>query len=325
MWAGYRLGGAEAAWTVAGCILAHVVANLGQHPHLADYYLQDVFEALLLAIVAYGARAQRISHDDLVASRELTAQVHSVLRDHLERAREVQSELLGEPPLHLEPYEMGLKFEVAVELGGDVFFVCQVPDGVLLFVGDVSGKGPKAALAATSIRVLLSGIVRETCCPGRVLSILQQRFLELFPAGLFITAFCAFANSAEECLVYSNAGHDPPLVRRAHRAVLEELSGQALPVGVDAAETFSEARVAFGPGDRLLVYTDGLIDARQPDGERLGVEPVEQLLRTFAGGSQQLAQGLVQLAPAPRHDDVMVLVLHFQSTRLQRLSLADPG
>lgn len=308
MWAGYRLSPRAAAATVVGCIVAHGLAGLvDSHP--SDYYLQSASEAALLAIVASGARSQRLQREDLLASRELAAREHAVLLQHLERAREVQCELLGTPPAQAYPYELGLEFRVAVELGGDVFFVSPVQDGLFFFVGDVSGKGPKAALAATSIRVLLDTIVRQTHAPGQVLAELQSRFLHLFPGGLFVTAFCAFADPYQECLIYANAGHDPALLRPAAHHPLQELCGQSLPLGVDPAETFPESRVAFGPQDRLLVYTDGLIDAPQSGGQRLGIEPVAHLLATCDGDGKQLANELLSMAPEPRHDDVMILVL----------------
>ena len=314
IWAGYRLRIREAALTVVGCVAAHIITNRAYFPELSDhFYLQSAGEAVLLAIVAWGARAQLLGRQALEVSREQADHAHQVLKQHLELASQVQCELLGTPPTSLEPYDLGLEFAVAVELGGDVFYVCRVPDGIFFFVGDVSGKGPKAALASTCTRVLLESIVRETHSPGQVLAELQRRFIPLFPGGLFITAFCAFAHPAEECLIYSNAGHDSPLLCRPDHPGLEELVGQAMPVGVDSEEVFPDSRLPFGPGDRLLVYTDGLIDARKAGGGRLGVDPVAQRLFHFKGPSQQLAKSLVGLAPEPRHDDVMVLVLRFQS------------
>ena len=94
-----------------------------------------------------------------------------------------------------------------------------------------------------------------------------------------------------------------------------------MPVGVDAAEAFSETTVDFSPGDRLLVYTDGLIDARQPGGGRLSSQPVEQALLTFHGEGKELARRLVEMAPPPRQDDVMVLVLTFIPVAVRPIAL----
>lgn len=82
-----------------------------------------------------------------------------------------------------------------------------------------------------------------------------------------------------------------------------------MPVAVEGGERFGQTRLTFSPGDRLVVYTDGLVDARQGDGHRLGLEPVARLTRSFVGTSQALAHSLLNLASEPLQDDVMILVI----------------
>lgn len=307
--AGDRLGLWGANWVVMACVCVHFFANQGYPTNLWEGLLQNISEAMLLALTSVMARRNRNHREALQASQQLVEQTHQALLAHLELARTAQRELLARPSEDLYPYELGIDFEVAVELGGDVFLVCPVAGGLLMFVGDVSGKGPKAALAATSVRVILEDLVQQTHHPEEVLARLQRRFLGHFPEGLFVTAFCAFFHPGSGSLHYANAGHDPPLLKRFGSQLVMELPGGGMPLGVDPAETFTEEVTKFGPGDRLLVYTDGLIDARGPGQQRLGVEPVMQALSGSIGSSQDLATGLVKLAPEPRHDDIMVVVL----------------
>jgi len=306
--AGYRLNSKQATLMVLACLGVHQAASgivLWQGPNK----FQTVSEALLLVVVTVLGAILHHGEQSLERSRNRVAELHQQLRSHLEQARQIQLDLLGTAPSDLEGLDLAICYEVAVELGGDLFFVKKLPRGVFFYVGDVSGKGPKAAIAAACVRTLLEELVAEVTSPGQLLSLLQQRFVRLLPGDLFVTSFCALCQLQHNSLVYANAGHDPPLMRRAGASQLEELTGTSLPVGVDVKERFLDQQVFFGPGDRLLVYTDGLIDARLASGARLGIQVVEDKLKQFTGTSLELARQLVALAPEPRSDDVLVLAV----------------
>lgn len=306
--AGYRLTSRKASLILLASLVVHQYSNgliLWQGPSKFKAF----GEVLLLILVTLVGLALRHSEQSLERSRSRVAELHQQLRSHLERARQIQVILLGVAPSDLDGLDLAICYEVAVELGGDLFFVKKLPRGVFFYVGDVSGKGPKAAIAAACVRVLLEELVGDNVSPGELLSRLQERFIRLFPEDLFVTSFCAVCQVQENLLVYTNAGHDPPLLKRTGASSLEELAGTSLPLGLDVEERFPDQETRFGPGDRLLVYTDGLIDARQANGERLGSQMVEDNFKQFTGSSLQLARNLVALAPEPRNDDVLVLVL----------------
>lgn len=257
--------------------------------------LQDVSEFCLLAIVGLEAGLLR---DSIEEARGL----HDRLRGHLESAREVQKALLTPSGLADLPVEVAVRFDIAVELGGDVFFVKPDAAGLLFCVADVSGKGPAAALISSLVRGLLEELAGETLGPAHLLARLQRRLQGLLPETTFITCFCGWLDYQQGCIVYASAGHDPPFLRRGRE--LLELPAQSLPLGVEMAETFEESSVPFAGEDLLVVYTDGLTDSRQG-----GEEPVRQLLLQHQGSCEQLTERLFELLPERLVDDVMLLAL----------------
>lgn len=303
--AGYRRSTREATAVLLSCLVVHWSAS-GQILWRGENFYQTFSESLLLALVTRLGRSLRRGEESLERSRARAVKLHEQLLTQLSKARQVQVDLLGVAPQGLAGFDLCVLCEVAVELGGDLFYVKELQDGLFLYVGDVSGKGPRAAIAAACVRALLDELVEEGSSPAQVLGQLQQRFMRLLPGDLFVTSFCARISGAGDFLVYANAGHDPPLLQRCDG--VQELAGDSLPLGVEAGEVFRDHRLVFGAGDRLLVYTDGLTDAFQPDGERLGPVRVEQCFLE-AGSAREVAKRLMALAPEPRADDVLVLVV----------------
>jgi serine phosphatase RsbU (regulator of sigma subunit) len=295
---------------VIAAIVIHVVADDTKIAE-TSLMIQSFSEAVLLVLICHLGTVLRQRQDTLKTNNEEIASLHQRLLNHLERARAVQEEILGNAPTASGRLKLSVQYEVAVEVGGDVYFAREVSKGLLIFVGDISGKGPRAAIAAACVRVLLEEAVEVTTdSPSSLLAHLQKRFMELFPNDLFLTCFCAIVEQSDERLVYSIAGHDPPLLRRPD-GKLVELEGDSMPVGLDLSEAYANRQLAFAPGDSLLVYTDGLVDARQPSGERLGIDYVMNAFRQFDGNCEEFAQRMLSLAPAPRADDIMILVLAF--------------
>lgn len=302
---------------LAGSLFTHFASNheFGWQPETT---LQSLNMVGLLGLVVWSAWRIRLNWRLLRETSDSAVRAHQQLLQHLQTAHEVQSQLLGHPPARLGAFHLLVQYHVAMELGGDVYSVSETKAGLFLFVGDVSGKGPRAALAGTAVRATVGLLAPLEIRPENVLQRLQREFLEMFPDGMFVTAWCAYLDSEARTLTYSNAGHDPPLLRRGNGEVVELTCGN-LPVGIDAAEAFQSRVEFFQPGDVLLVYTDGLVDARQPGGERLGIEAVEELLRASLSPAQ-LADELSVRSKPPQPDDVMVLLCAFDTVESSRTS-----
>ncbi|MBS2037397.1 serine/threonine-protein phosphatase [bacterium] len=297
---GSTLGGRAAVWMALASVSLHCAVNGFPHPwYLAA--LQDLCEMCLLVIVGLEAALVRSKITE-------TRAIHSRLRSHLESAREVQKALLRPPSLSEIPIEFSLRFDIAVELGGDLFFVQPGPGGLLFCVADVSGKGPAAALISSLLRGLLEELAAQAVGPAHLLARVQTRLLGMLPENTFVTCFCGYLDYASSTITYASAGHDPPFLRTSEGLV--DLPCQSIPLGIDSEAPLEETLLTFASGDLLLVYTDGLTDARQGDTRvRLGDEKVRQILLNHQGSCEQLTDALFSLLPAPLADDVMLLAL----------------
>ncbi|MFN8608720.1 MAG: PP2C family protein-serine/threonine phosphatase [Vulcanimicrobiota bacterium] len=304
--AGSQLGARAAVWMAILSVSLHCAVNGFPHPwYLAA--LQDLCELCLLVIVGLEAALVRSKINE-------ARSVHARLRAHLESAREVQKALLRPPILSEIPIEFSLRFEIAVELGGDLFFVQPRRSGLLFCVADVSGKGPAAALISSMLRGLLEELAGQASGPADLLTRIQTRLTGLLPENTFVTCFCGDLDYTRNSINYANAGHDPPFLRTA--VGLRELPCQSLPLGIDSEAALEESAIPFASGDLLLVYTDGLTDARQADTRvRLGDEKVRKVLLAHQGSCEELTSALFDLLAYPLADDVMLLAL--RSTGVQ--------
>lgn len=169
-------------------------------------------------------------------------------------------------------------YRSARQIGGDYFDALSLADGsVMLVVADVMGKGLPAALFAFMFRSLLRARRDLAARPAELLNWLNQNlFQELDRAEMFITAQLVFLDCKRGELRVANAGHPPMLVANVHGGV-EEVSGDGLPLGILPDAQYSEAEHPC-VGGRGLLFTDGLIEARNLQGELLGLEAVKVAL-----------------------------------------------
>ena len=204
----------------------------------------------------------------------------------------------------------------ARDVGGDFFDVLSLEDGRLgLVVADVSDKGVPAALFMMSSRTLLKGAAIGLDSPGKVLSEVNQLLQEENDAAMFVTVFYATFNPATGELAYANGGHNTPLVVHADGSstAIPPTGGVAL--GVVPEFTFDESSITLQPGDRVVLYTDGVTEAENDQGDQF---ELARLCEIFANGTPMdarstnaavLAAVEAFAGDAPQFDDVTCLTL----------------
>jgi serine phosphatase RsbU (regulator of sigma subunit) len=201
------------------------------------------------------------------------------LRKELELCRRIRAELLPKGPLRGPFAEVqGLSIP-ARELGGDFFNYFELPGGeVALFMGDVSGKGVPAALLMANLQATLQARMPLEPDLAAFADRLDREVEASTPDEVYVTLFMAILDPARRELRFVNAGHETPyLLRRDGR--VERLDPTGRPIGLMPGGGFAERRAPVGPGDRLVLYTDGLVDAEDPQGLQFGRERLEALLR----------------------------------------------
>ena len=248
---------------------------------------------------------------DVTLQREverLKEERHRQLEEELKRAAQVQAELLPHDVPALPGFELAARCLPAREVGGDFFDWQEPTPGVVsLTLGDVMGKGMPAALMMATVRAALEAVARQSPPALAIQAVATALERDLESSGSFITLFHARANTMTRCVDYVDAGHGHVFVRRADGRV-ETLPPRGLPLGVLAEATYQEGSVTLDPGDALVMYSDGLVDAR-PD---LALTPSElSKLLHGATSAAEIVERLVALAPQgePLPDDLTVMVL----------------
>jgi len=235
----------------------------------------------------------------LFREQQQTARERAILVGEMQAGREVQRHLV---PLTL-PSISGFRCESAyipaAEVGGDFYqLLPQLGCSHLVVIGDVSGKGLKAAMTGSVVLGALRSLAQEALSPAQILSRLNYQ-LAASAAGGFVTCLCAHI-AADGKLTLANAGHLPPY-RNGEEIPLES----ALPLGVAPDATYSESTLRLQPGEMLTFLSDGVVEAQSPAGELFGFDRTRQI-------STQSAEQIAQAAQAHgQRDDITVLTLTF--------------
>lgn len=198
------------------------------------------------------------------------------IEQELSLARDIQQGLLLEAVPRLPGWEMSAISLPARDLGGDLYDFLPLENGLHgLMIADVSGKGLPAALRMAVARTVFRHEARRDEAPGPTLAAVNRSVLREIPQGM-ITMLYATLDTARGLLRVANAGHNYPIL--INRRVGEiEISG--LPLGVDHESEYDEIGATIAPGETVLLYTDGVIEAINQAEELFGYERLEQLLQ----------------------------------------------
>lgn len=226
-----------------------------------------------------------------------SAQEEQRLSTEMESAHQVQAQLV---PLRL-PATPHFRFEAAYlaasEVGGDFYQIFPQSDGgVLVAIGDVSGKGLKAAMLGSQVVGALRSLAQESLHPAQILARLNQQLTASSDGG-FVTC-CVARVSTSGTLNIANAGHLAP-----YRNGVELTPESGFPLGIISGVRFAETSVTLDPGDRLTFLSDGVVEARNASGELFGFERTASLSIESA---DQIARAAQQFG---QDDDITVLTL----------------
>lgn len=201
------------------------------------------------------------------------------LEEQLDVARKIQESLLPRSSPEIPGHVLVGRNIPSSAVGGDYFdFVRLNERQWAVLVADVSGNGIPAGLIMAGFRAEIRAELRRESDPRAVFSLVNEILVQELDLHHFVTAFLGVYTPESGTLVYSSAGHEPGLLVRAGGEV-EQLSEGGLLLGVFSGASYGRAMVNLAPGDELLLYTDGLSDAGDPWGDRLGIEGVLRLRR----------------------------------------------
>lgn len=265
--------------------------------------LENIANPLAIAIVnarlhkQHVEREQRLEHEMLMA-------------------RDVQRAMLPDQPL-LKGFELAARLEPALNLSGDFYdYVTLSPNRLGLMIGDVAGKGVRAAMGMAASRSILRSVARRGGGPAKVLRDANLRLHRDLGKQLLLTLVYAVLDADAKALHYCNAGHNPPLLVKAS-GKWRALKTGGLLMGVFDKQQYKTESLNLEKGDLLFFYTDGLVEAHTPQPNR--VEFGEARIVDFLLDHRHLkAAALIEAlvahineftAGAHRHDDMTLLAL----------------
>lgn len=260
--------------------------------------VEPVGFAVLIAGLAYTA-AKRSSERE------------SKLRDvehELETARRIQTSILPRRLPSIAGLQLAARYEPMTAVAGDFYDFLPVGDhGVAILVADVSGHGVPAALIASMLKVAFAAQADHARDPARILSQLNATLAGQLD-GQFVTAACAFIDVEARNITYAGAGHPPALLVRGNGEV-SELVENGLLMGIFSQAEYRNIEAPFQAGDRLVLYTDGIIEATLADGEQFGLDRLKDFARRSPAGTSDFADRLIAAVTRPvREDDLTVVV-----------------
>lgn len=243
---------------------------------------------------------------------ELSERQQRELEHDLRMARRLQLALLPEQPFAAAGWEAHHRYVPAGAVSGDYCDLIRADGGVIAALGDVSGKGVAAAFLMAQLNGLLRSLAPEFPPLGDLVARANRFFLERAAGLHFATLLCARLGP-DGAVEFCNAGHCPPLLIRNGRVSRIEPDG--LPVGVAEADQYATQHARLQPGDCLVLYSDGVTETRNANGELFGEE---RLNRTLCAAhdrppAQLIAACLAQLAAfqghTAREDDLTIMVI----------------
>ena len=200
------------------------------------------------------------------------------------------------------------------EVGGDLHDWIELPEGNLgIAVGDVAGKGVPAAILMASLRAALRAQAEHVYELDHIMDRVNQSLAADTEPSEFATLFYGVLDQKARRLTYSNAGHEPPVLVRGGQVRRLEEGGPLL--GVDSRAAYAYEAIALQPGDTLVVFSDGALDAANFQGERFGRDRLLESIRQHAEhGAERMVQevrwDIRRFAGlAPRADDLTLLVV----------------
>jgi serine phosphatase RsbU (regulator of sigma subunit) len=227
-------------------------------------------------------------------------------REELRRAREIQRSLLPDVLPQIDGLWVTARWQPAREVSGDYYDVLALDRHRLaLCIGDVVGKGMPAALLMSGLQAAFKAVAVRADSPREVCSQVREVMLQSLSGGTFVTFFFCIVDRRAGRLSYTNAGHNRPILARADGTVIRLDVGGPILARVTADLPYHEATVRIAPGDRLVLFTDGVTEAMDADEEMFEEDRLETLVHDHRGLSAEALEGRITSAVTAHADGIL--------------------
>lgn len=255
-------------------------------------------------------------YSELAEQATLIEQQNRQLLEQLELARQFQRAMVPSDSLRMPNLALAFVYLPALQIGGDILDIVPLPQRrVLVFVGDAMGHGVEAAMVMAATKMALHAAVRSASDPADLLHQINEELYDMLQGDRFVTAACAYLDLPAGCASLALAGHANPFHVSAASGQVSRPGDSDIPLGVRSGRTFSAVPCSFAPGDTLVFFTDGIVEAKDAEGrfygderlvgliQRHGRSSPPELLRAIEADLQEHCQKFSQ------SDDLTVLVV----------------
>lgn len=268
--------------------------------------------ALVVGFVTYTYERMRNQIEEEASAR-------GMLEQEMNIARDIQMDLLPKSFPKVDGIDMFGFTVPARHVGGDCYDVIELGEGrMAVTIGDVSGKGTPAAILMANLQAAVRALSESHVPPTRLVERVNRLVYGYTEESVFITFFYCVLDTRTGEVDYVNAGHNPPYVLRAD-GTKEHLRDGGLVIGIVPGADYDQGHTTLGPGDDLVLYTDGITEATNPNGEMFGEERLEDLLVEHRGDSARDIEENVYsslrdfTAGASQTDDLTMMVVKVES------------
>lgn len=236
------------------------------------------------------------------------------VEQELATARRIQNSIIPHAAPTVPALRVATRYQPMTSVAGDFYDFLKTGEHALtILVADVSGHGVPAALVASMLKICFAAQGERANHPAEILASLNV-MLRGSLGGQYVTAACAAIDVQSRVITYAGAGHPPGLLLRADAGEVLPLAENGLFIGPFPHATYTAMTVPFDNGDKLLLYTDGIVEACGPDGEEFGRERLERFLveSKDKGPSEVVEQLFGKITNGAQQDDLTMVLVEFE-------------
>ncbi len=310
-------------WIEATVIGIFAIGNFIWIYRLSDTFVNNeifginiILLTVATAICALVKRSEEVLRQKDFALRKEVEEKNAIMSKELELAKKIHRSLIPHS-IQNDKADIAVTYMPMFYMGGDYAkFHFMDKDRLIFVLADVTGHGVSAALLVNRLHTEVERLIREELPPGELLKRLDEFVSTDFSkVGIFLTAFCGLLDFSIGKLIYSNHGHPPQILLQSaqNNIVLMKSQTFLMGVGLDVQDAYNN-EVPFAKGDRIILFTDGIIEARNAQGEFFGQDRLETFTQNnialdAAKFNSELIKDVSAFQGGPQDDDIFLLTI----------------
>ena len=270
-----------------------LIGLLSLGPRLSEQEYSADDRRLLNTLATQAAPALRVAQ--LARQQQVEARERERMEHELRVARVIQQTLLPKELPSISGWKLAAHWQPARAVSGDFYDFIDFPDGRLgIIIGDVTDKGVPAAMVMATTRSMLRANAEQYISPGAVLERTNEQLVPDIPRNMFVTCLYLVLDPVSGRVTYANAGHNLPY-KNCPDGVCE-LRATGMPLGLMPEMIYEEKQDSIETGESVIFYSDGLVEAHNPEGEMFGDPRLQRLIAEQPGGEKSISLMLAELS-----------------------------